>query len=131
MPLPALSLGKIAGAIGIKGGAILALSLAVAFMWWRADVISGQRDRAIQDRANEAAAHAVTKASLDNLEQRMAVFIREGQERQEAAAQRLREQQERSAALGEQIARIRAEKPSAGQIERCETPGAVIQAEGL
>jgi hypothetical protein len=80
---------------------------------------------------DERKAHAVTRASLDNLEQRLAVFIADGKRRSEAAERAVEAQRERSAALDAQIARMRSVKPSAAEIERCETPASVIGAEGL
>src|SRR5690606_16208030 len=119
------------GKIGLKGGVIIALCLALAFVCWRADTFSDRLERSRNELAAEKAGHAVTRASLDKLEVRLATFIAEGEERKSAAAQALREQRERSEALVGQIGRIRASRPTAGEVERCETPGAVIGAEGL
>lgn len=121
----------IARMIGIRGGIAIALGLALAFVMWRADTWHDRAERYAQSAANEKAAHAVTRASLGNLQQRLAVFIREGEDRAKAAETALRAQQERSVALGEQIARIRAEKPTARAAARCETPSAVLEADGL
>jgi hypothetical protein len=125
------ALGKIAEFIGLRGFIAIGFAVALAVVMWRADAISGQRDKAIQRAANEAAAHSITKASLANLELRLAVFIDEGEQRTKAAQTALRRQQERSAALDAQIARIRAGKPTAANLERCETPQAVTAANGL
>ncbi len=124
-------LAPLLGRIGLKGGVIIALCLALAFVCWRADTFSDRLERSRNELAAEKAGHAVTRASLDKLELRLAAYIAEGEARQEAAQKALREQRERSAALDSQIARIRAEKPSEGVVERCETPGAVVQAAGL
>lgn len=129
--MPVLASGKIASAIGIKGGIIIALCLALGIMWWRADSISGQRDKAVQLAANERAAHAVTRASLDDLQQRLATYIADGKRRSEAAERAVEAQQARSAVLDAQIARMRSQRPTAVEIERCETPASVIGAEGL
>jgi hypothetical protein len=80
---------------------------------------------------DERKAHAVTRASLDNLEQRLAVFIADGKRRSEAAERAVEAQRERSAALDAQIARMRSQAPTAANLERCETPASVIEAEGL
>jgi hypothetical protein len=124
-------LAPLLGRIGLKGGVIIALCLALAFVCWRADTFSDRLERSRNELAAEKAGHAVTRASLDKLEVRLAMFIAEGQERQESARRELEAQRERSAALDSQIARLRASRPTAGEVERCETPGAVIAAEGL
>jgi hypothetical protein len=129
--MPALAFGKIASVIGIKGFVAIGLALALAIMWWRADTISGQRDAAIQARANEQAAHTVTKASLSQCIARSEAYVAEGLRRQKAAAEALRAQEKRSAALDAQIARLRATKPTQAEIEACESPAAVLDSEGL
>jgi ABC-type branched-subunit amino acid transport system ATPase component len=121
----------IARAIGIRGFIAIGFAAALALMWWRAGVWQDRAEEQAQAAANERAAHAVTRASLDNLEQRLAVFIADGDRRAEAAARALREQRERSAALDAQIARLRSQVPTAGEIERCETPAGVLSASGL
>lgn len=126
-----MTFAAIARMIGIKGGVIIALCLALAFSMWRTDVWQDRAEDYAQAVANEKAAHAVTRASLANLEQRNAAYIADGERRTKAAAEALRAQEARSAALGEQIARIRVARPTPAEIERCETPGAVRRAEGL
>lgn len=126
-----MTFAAIARMIGIKGGVIIALVLALGFVMWRADVFSDRLERQVQATANERAAHAVTRASLSLLEQRLAVFIKDGEQRTKAAQEALREQQGRSAALGDQIARIRAERPAVGSSGGCVTPTAVREARGL
>lgn len=121
----------IARAIGIRGFIAIGFAAAFALMWWRAGVWQERAEEQAQAAANEKAAHAVTRASLDNLEQRLAVFIADGDRRAEAAARAMREQRERSAALDAQIARLRSQAPTAGELERCETPGTVLGLEGL
>lgn len=126
-----MTFATIARAIGIRGFIAIGFAVALGIVMMRADTISGQRDKAIQRAANEAAAHSVTKASLANLEQRLAVFIADGARRSGAAATALRRQQERSAALDQQIARLRAVKPTVAEIEQCRTPGVILDATGL
>lgn len=126
-----MTFAMIARAIGIRGFVAIGFAAAFALMWWRAGVWQERAEEQAQAAANEKAAHAVTRASLDNLEQRLAVFIADGDRRSEAAARALREQRERSAALDAQIARLRAVRPTAVEIERCESPAGVIGAEGL
>jgi hypothetical protein len=127
----AMTFTAIARMIGISGFIAIGLAVALGIALWRADVISGQRDAAVQAAANERAAHSVTRASLDNLEQRLAVFIADGKRRSEAAERAVEAQRERSAALDAQIARMRSQAPTAANLERCETPASVIEAEGL
>lgn len=117
--------------VKIGAGIIALLLVALGIVMWRADAISGQRDKAIQRAANEAAAHAVTKASLAKLEQRLAAFIAAGERRTEAARKAVEAQEARSAALTAQIARLRSTRPTAVEIERCESAGDVLRAEGL
>lgn len=121
----------IARAIGIRGFIAIGFAAAFALMWWRAGVWQDRAEDQMQAAANERAAHAVTKASLAGLEQRLAAFIADGARRTEAAAEALERQQERSAALDSQIARLRAVRPSAGEIQRCESPASVRGLEGL
>lgn len=75
-------LSLIAVRLGIKGGIIIALCLALAVMWWRADTISEQRDEAratiaemeaaqvVAERAH-LAAKAKAEADYRNLAQRI------------------------------------------------------------
>ncbi len=122
----------IARAIGIRGGIAILLAIALGITMWRADAISGQRDEAIQGKANEAAAHSVTKASLALLEEKLATYIKDGERRQKAAQDALEAQQERSASLDRQIGAIRSQRASTpAVVERCETPEVVLSAEGL
>jgi uncharacterized protein HemX len=126
-----MTLATIARMIGIRGFIAIGLALALAFAWWRAGVWQERAEEQAQAAANERAAHSVTRASLDNLEQRLAVFIADGKRRSEAAERAVEAQRERSAALDAQIARLRSQGASAGEIERCESPASVIEAEGL
>ena len=118
-------------AMKISAGIIAALLLALGLLWWQNGRLGDKLGAAVQLAANEAAAHAVTKASLANLELREAVYIREGEARQKAAREALQAQEARTAALDAQIARLRSEGPTAVNVERCETSGAVMGAEGL
>lgn len=126
-----MTFATLARMIGIKGGIILALLLAFGFVAWRADTFSDRLEQSRNSLAAEKAAHAVTRASLDNLQQRMAVFIADGKRRSQAAQRALERQESHSAALGEQIARIRAERPSSAAAAACETPAAVRRAGDL
>lgn len=117
--------------LGVRGMIAIGFALAFGFVAWRADTFSARLERSRDALAMEKSAHAVTKASLNNLEQRLAVFIADGDRRAEAAARALREQRERSAALDAQIARLRSQAPTAGELERCETPATVRRLEGL
>lgn len=58
MPLPALAAGKIVSAIGIKGGIIIALALALGIALWWSQRVAEQRDEA---RAALALAEAEMK----------------------------------------------------------------------
>jgi hypothetical protein len=127
----AMTFTAIARMIGIRGFIAIGLAAALALMSWRADVWQDRAEEYAQAAANEKAAHAVTRASLDNLEQRLAVFIADGKRRSEAAERAVEAQRERSAALDAQIARMRSQAPTAANLERCETPASVIEAEGL
>jgi uncharacterized protein HemX len=126
-------LSKLFSTMAMKAAAaiIAVLLLALGILWWQNGRISDQRDKAVQLAANERAAHSVTKASLANLEQRMATFIADGERRTKTAQEALRTQQARSAALGSQIALVRAERPSEGVVARCETPAVVLGSAGL
>lgn len=110
---------------------IAALLLALAFVAWRADVHHDRAERMATALATEKAAHAVTRASLDQLEQSMAGYIADGERRTREAQKALVEQVRRSKALGDQIARIRSEPPTVAEIADCVSPGAVLAAEGL
>ncbi|RPF70434.1 hypothetical protein [Aurantiacibacter spongiae] len=64
--------------LGVRGTIAAALALALGIALWRADAISEQRDRAVEQRALAEAGHAVTRASLDRLEGELAAFVQEG-----------------------------------------------------
>lgn len=112
IPFAIPAAGKIASAIGIKGFALIGAGLVIAFIWWRADVISGQRDRALERVYAEQAAHGVTKASLAELEKTLARLMTEARAR-EAALENSRKLAAREAQEHERAARA-----SMGQIER-------------
>jgi Flp pilus assembly protein TadG len=125
----------IARAIGIRGGIAIMLAIALAFVMWRADALSGKLEASQQHLANEKAAHAVTTASLALLEEKLATYIKDGERRSEAAAEALEAQQARSASLDKQIGAIRSQRAKATDmgipISQCETPEVVLSAEGL
>lgn len=58
---------------------ILGLLVALALLMWRADQISGQRDKARDALASERMRHDATRASYFALEAHMARLVREGQ----------------------------------------------------
>ena len=121
-------------AMKISAGIIAAMLLALGLLWWQNGRLEAQRDKAVQAAANCTAAHAVTKASLDNLALREAGYIADGERRAKAAREALQAQEARSAALGDQIARLRAVRASLGTVAPvpgCETPAAITGAAGL
>lgn len=128
-------LSMIAARIGIKGGIIAVLLLALGFMWWRAGVWQERAEDLTQAVANEKAAHAVTRVSLDQCADAHAAYIDDGIKRRRALERALERQESRSAALERQIAAIRAQRAPARTAEAvrgvCETADAVMRAEGL
>jgi hypothetical protein len=131
-----MTAAAIARMIGIKGFIAIGLGLALAFTMWRADVLSGRLETSQQNLANEKAAHAVTTASLNLLQEKLATYIKDGERRSKDAQKALEAQKDRSAALDKQIDRIRSARASVGAIgitdeTPCETPAVVLQAEGL
>lgn len=127
MPLPALAAGKIAGMIGVRGFIAIGLALALGIAMWRADAISDSREEARNALAAERAQHAVTRLSLATLESELAKMVRDGTLRAERLEEAMEAQDERSAALRAQAARVRAE----GGVDACVTPDAVRNAGGL
>lgn len=99
----------------IFGGLSLALVAALAFVMWRADTISGQRDDAIRDFLGEQVRHEVTRQSVATLESTVAEMNRQAEKRAEeyrqnraAAARETARLQERARTTDAQIARLRA-----------------------
>lgn len=130
--IPGLAIGKIAGMIGVKGFIAIGLGLALAIVMWRADVLSGKLDDARQTIANERAAHAITRASVETLTSTIETLNAEANARAEAfeksrtEARREAEALERAAVRSDaQIASLRALAANGGQ---CEVPG---ELEGL
>lgn len=99
----------------IFGAASLALLLALGFVMWRADTISGQRDDAIRDFLGEQTRHEITRQSVATLETALAELNRQALQRAEeyrlnraAAARETARLQERARTTDAQIARLRA-----------------------
>lgn len=122
-----IGLASVARTIGIKGGVIIALGIALAIVMWRADAISADREAMRNTLAAERAQHAVTRQSLATLESELGKMVRDGELRAERLEEALEAQDERSAALRAQAERIRAE----GGVDACVTPDAVRGASGL
>lgn len=127
MPLPALAFGKLASAIGIKGFIAIGLALALGIVMWRADAISADREEQRNALAAERAQHAVTRLSLATLEAELGQMVRDGELRAERLEEAMEAQDERSADLRAQAARVRSE----GGVDACVTPDAVRGATGL
>lgn len=118
----------IAKAIGIRGFIAIGMAVALGIVMWRADAISSDREALRNTLATERAQHAVTRQSLVTLENELKKMVRDGELRAQRLTQARQEQQERTEALREQAARIRAEGAPEGD---CVTPEAVRGAEGL
>jgi hypothetical protein len=109
------------------GTAALALVIA-GVQTWRLSGARADLETKRNQLATEKAAHAVTRASLTALQTRLSDMIAAGERQQQAAQEAAQAQKPRSAALDRQIEAIRAEKPAEG---KCETPRAVMEADGL
>lgn len=66
-------------AIKIFSGVTAALAIALAFTMWRADSLSEGKRKAEDALVASETRHAVTIASLDALEARLAVMVKDGQ----------------------------------------------------
>jgi hypothetical protein len=78
--------------------ALAGLALAFVLLMWRADHISGQRDKAREALAAEQVRHNATRASVDALQASLARYVAEGQLRREQADKALREARSANAA---------------------------------
>lgn len=103
---------KVAAGIG---GAML---LAIAVLWFRADSLSEQRDRAQGLYVTERAKHAVTRASLGVLADKLEGFVKEGELRAERRDKALADVREETAEL-----RSQADKLERGEIDITEVEG--------
>ena len=128
MPFALSPLATLARAIGIKGGIIIALLIALGIVVWRADGLSEQREALRNTLATERAQHAVTRTSLDTLQRELERMVKDGEIRAQRLSEAREAQAKRTAGLREEAARIRAEGGSEGA---CETPDAVREARGL
>lgn len=115
--------------IGVRGFIAIGLALALGVAMWRADAISGERDKLRTALAGEQARHAVTRQSLATLQRELDAMVKDGEMRAERLAQARREAIEATAGLREQAARIGAVAASPG--DPCVTPDAVRGAKGL
>lgn len=126
MPFPALAalswFGTIKSLLAkVPAWVWIALALTAAWYWER-DRYADAREAKV--RAEEQAAHAVTKASLAALEADMARIVQEGRERAERATQ-AKERAERDArGLRSSIERLKRADTS----DPCRTPREVLEA---
>jgi hypothetical protein len=98
MLMPAFLLPML-GRIGLKGGVIIALCLALAFVCWRADTFSDRLERSRNELATCEAQHAVTRQSVDTLDAVITDLNNRALARAEAYAQGIEEAEKRSAEL--------------------------------
>lgn len=122
---------KLAQSIGIKGFISIGLGLALALVMWRADAISGQRDDARQETANERAAHKVTRNSVDILQTSLGKFVGAGKAAKIAQLASIEAQAKDNAKLQGQADAIRAEMATLNDDGECKTPQSILNAEGL
>lgn len=117
-------LGRLFAPLGMKvfGGLSLALLVAVAVLGWKL----ADRNRQIEKLTDTL---AVCEAQRDQCRAETQAYVRDGERRAEAAVQALREHEAVSRTLRDQIARIRAARPSGGP--DCRTPAEVMEAAGL
>ena len=73
--------------LGIRGCIAVGLAMALAFAMWRADSLSERLDEAKAALAGEQVRHALTRASLAELEQRHAAIVADGRARDERVAE--------------------------------------------
>lgn len=115
----------------IAGGLLLLALVFGGVQTWRLSSAKAELEDKRNELATERARHAVTRASLDSLMDRMEALVEEGKATKARLSQALSEQQERSEALRSQAGRIRAAVPTPEAVERCESPSAVLEAVGL
>ena len=106
---------------------IAVLLLVIGILWWRTDALVEERDTARKALATSEAMHAVTRASLDTLEQEMADAVYRGELRQERLEDARAEIADQTDDLRRQAERIR----RAGGEDACVTPSTVLEARGL
>lgn len=114
-------------AMKVSTSIIVLLMIALALVTARADAISADREVLRNRLASVEARHAVTKAGLVRMEEDLARMVYEGAVREDRVQRALDTQQERSAVLREEAAKIIAE----GVIDPCKTPQSVLHAKGL
>lgn len=107
----------------------IALAIALAFVMWRADTISGQRDVLREGLTTEKKAHAITRDSVDLLQTKIAeqndaiaVLEARGAQARENARKALGEAERANSRASRASERIRAE-PSTD----CETSEAILE----
>ena len=111
----------------VSAGIAAVLLIALAWCWIGWGNAADERDILVAKLAKSEAQHAVTRNSVDVLEQEMAEMINSGAIRDDRLQAALTEQEERSAMLREEYDRIRA-SPAAVD---CETLPAILDAKGL
>lgn len=121
-------------AIGIRGGAIIALVLLCTFLMIRAHSISGEREDLRDKLADAKASHAITRSSVRTLEQQLANFIGAGKAAKVRQLSAIEAQARDSKLLQDQADAIRqemAEITSSPAACKCATPRAILDAKGL
>jgi hypothetical protein len=99
------------------------IALAVCLIWyWERDRHADAREAEV--RAEEQAAHAVTKASLEALATDLARLVREGEERAQRVSQAKERASREALSLKQDIARLKRADTS----DPCRTPREVLEA---
>jgi cysteinyl-tRNA synthetase len=126
-----LTLAKAAKSIGIKGFAAIGLAMALIFVMIRAHGLSGDLEAKRNELAAERAGHAVTRQSVDILQQSLEQFVGAGKASQVAQLAEIEAQAKNNKELQAQADAIRAEMEAMGKQPGCKTPRSIITAKGL
>ena len=111
----------------IGAGIIIALVLALGISMVRANAISNDREKLRNNLSAANANHAVTRASLDALDQQLAEMVHAGELRAGRLAEAMLAAEEQTSDLRAEAALIEAQ----GVDETCRTPRAILNSEGL
>lgn len=112
----------------IIGGA---LGIIIALLVFQNGRLEAKLDKSRLEVSEERAAHSVTLASLDRLEDAQRAIIAAANERSIAAEKALEKQKAVSGEIDRQIERLRLERAAAANSGVCETPKSILEASGL
>lgn len=113
------------------GGIILILLVCIGILSWRLETETDRADKAIAKAALCEQNHTVTKSSLNQMEEEMALLVADGAAREHRLAEAVREQRKRSAVIENEVVRIVERTPPPKAAPPCRTPDDILQSGAL